>query len=143
MGEYHPVLDEKGRVAIPVKLRKAFGDSDGIDRLVITHGFDKSIMAYRVEDWDLFVKEKLVPLSQTDQKNRKTVRFLLGGAAECELDKQGRVIIPGYLLSYAEIIKEITIIGLYDKFEIWSRERYDSYKPDGETLDIYANDLNF
>ncbi len=143
MGEYHPTLDEKGRVAIPVKLRKAFGENAIVNKLIITHGFDKCIMAFREEDWKLFVEEKLIELPQSDPVNRKRIRFLLGGANECDLDKQGRMIIPVYLLEYAEIIKNVTILGLYNRIEVWGEEAYGRYKPDGETLDDFAGDLGF
>ncbi|MCP4129383.1 MAG: division/cell wall cluster transcriptional repressor MraZ [bacterium] len=143
MGEYHPTLDEKGRVAIPVKLRKAYGENAIINKLVITHGFDKCIMAFREEDWKEFVETKLVNLPQSDPKNRMRIRFLLGGACECDLDKQGRLIIPAYLQEYAEVEKELVILGLYNRIEIWGSEGYSKYKPDGEDLSVFAGDLGF
>ncbi len=143
MGEYHPTLDEKGRVAIPMKLRKAFGENSVINKLIITHGFDKCVMAYREVDWKDFVENKLVNLSQSDPKNRMRIRFLLGGACECELDKQGRIVIPGYLKEYSEMEKEVIILGLYNRIEIWSREVYNDYRPDGEALNQFAHDLGF
>ncbi|PKL17232.1 MAG: cell division/cell wall cluster transcriptional repressor MraZ [Spirochaetae bacterium HGW-Spirochaetae-5] len=97
MGEYSPALDEKGRVAIPVKLRKAFGEEASMEKLVVTHGFDKCLMAFREQEWREFVETKLMALPQSDPKNRMSVRFLIGGACECELDKQGRVVIPSNL----------------------------------------------
>ncbi|MFW5862209.1 MAG: division/cell wall cluster transcriptional repressor MraZ [Spirochaetota bacterium] len=143
MGEYHPTLDEKGRVAIPMKLRKAFGENSVINKLIITHGFDKCVMAYREEDWKDFVENKLVNLSQSDPKNRMRIRFLLGGACECELDKQGRIIIPAYLKDYSEMQKDVIILGLYNRIEVWSKEVYEDYRPDGEALNQFAQDLGF
>ncbi len=143
MGEYHPTLDEKGRVAIPIKLRKAYGESAIINRLIITHGFDKCIMAFREEEWKDFVQNKLMTLSQGEQENRMRLRFLLGGAAECDLDKQGRITVPAYLKEYAHIDKDVTILGLYDKVEIWSSDVYMDYRPDGEELDSFARELGF
>ncbi len=143
MGEYHPTMDEKGRVAIPVKLRKAFGENAAINRLIITHGFDKCIMAFRDEDWREFVETKLAPLSQEDPKNRMRLRFLLGGASECELDKQGRIMVPPYLKDYAEIRRDIVLLGLNNRIEIWSGEVYRAYRPDGESLNAFARDLGF
>jgi MraZ protein len=143
MGEYHPTLDEKGRVAIPMKLRKAFGENSVINKLIITHGFDKCVMAYREEDWKDFVENKLVHLSQSDPKNRMRIRFLLGGACECELDKQGRIIIPMYLKDYSEMQKDVIILGLYNRIEVWSKEVYEDYRPDGEALNQFAQDLGF
>jgi len=141
MGEYHPTLDEKGRVAIPMKLRRAFGENSVINKLVITHGSDKCIMAFREEDWRDFVKNRLITLPQSDPSNRMKMRVLLGGATECELDRQGRITIPSYLLAYAEIKREVVILGLYDKIEVWSGEIYGEYKPGGESLNVLAGDL--
>jgi len=143
MGEYHPTLDDKGRVAIPVKLRKAFGENAVINRLIITHGFDKCIMAFREEDWKDFVQNKLMTLSQGEQANRMRLRFLLGGAAECDLDRQGRITLPAYLKEYADIDKEVTILGLSNKIEIWSTGVYHNYKPDGKELESFARELGF
>jgi len=143
MGEYHPSIDEKGRVAIPVKLRKAYGDNAVINKLVITHGFDKCIMAFREEDWKDFVENKLIVLPQADPKNRMRLRFLLGGATECDLDKQGRLVIPAYLQKYAEVKKNIVILGLHNRIEVWSMEVYNKYKPDGASLNNFAQDLGF
>ena len=143
MGEYRPTLDKKGRVAIPVKLRKAFGSNTVIDKFIVTHGFDKCLMAFREEDWREFVEKKIVPLSQSDPKNRTIMRRLFGGAYECDLDKQGRMLIPAYLLDEAEIKKDITILGLFNRIEIWNSEIYESYKPGDKAIDIFAKDLGF
>ncbi len=143
MGEYHPVLDEKGRVAIPVKQRRAFGENFIINRLVITYGFDKCIMGFRDEDWKDFVANRLVNLPQSDPKNRMRIRVLLGGACECDLDRQGRITIPAYLLEYAGLDKEAVILGLYNRIEIWSKREYESYKPDKDEMNAFAADLGF
>ncbi|MBN1534563.1 MAG: division/cell wall cluster transcriptional repressor MraZ [Spirochaetes bacterium] len=143
MGEFHPTLDEKYRVAIPMKLRRAFGDDAVVNKLVITHGFDKCIMAFREQDWKEFVEKKLVPLAMADPMNRKRMRFLMGGASDCELDKQGRVVIPAHLLQYSEIKRDTTILGLYDRIEIWATEQYDQYKPDGSSMGDFARELGF
>lgn len=143
MGEYTPSMDEKGRVAIPIKLRKAFNEQSLIDRLVVCPGFDRCIMAFRESDWKEFVETKLAPLSQSDPKNRMRSRFLLGGASVCDLDKQGRVLVPANLLEYARIEKDIVIIGVYDRIEFWSSESYLEYKPDGDSLESFAQELGF
>lgn len=143
MGEYHPSFDEKGRIAIPARLRKAFGENAIITKLVIAPSFDKCIIAFREDEWKNFVQNKLMVLSQGEQKNRMKMRFLLGGAAECELDKQGRIMIPSNLIEYAEIDGDVTIFGVYDKIEIWSTKIYNEYKPDKDTLNVFAKDLGF
>lgn len=142
MGEYSPALDDKGRVAIPVKLRKAFGEDNLIEKLVVTHGFDRCLMAFRESDWTVFV-DKLMKLPLSDPNNRMVFRFIVGGASECELDKQGRMIIPSNLLRYADIKDDVIILGLSDKIEIWSKEVYDNYRPGGEILDHFADGLGF
>jgi MraZ protein len=143
MGEYRPSIDEKGRIAIPVRLRKAFGEERIVNTLILTHGFDKCIMAFRQDDWREFVESRLVPLSQADPKNRMRLRFLMGGAADCELDRQGRIIIPQHLKEYAEIGNEVIILGLYNRVEIWASDLYARYRPDGESLNSFAGELGF
>lgn len=143
MGEYHPTLDDKGRVAIPARLRKAFGENAVINKLIITYGFDKCIMAFREEDWREFVEKRLTPLSQSDPKNRMIMRRLFGGAYECELDKQGRMLIPANLLDEAGIKGDITILGLNNRIEIWSTEVYVEQRPGDAALDMFARDLGF
>lgn len=141
MGEYHPTLDEKGRIAIPIKLRRAFGENAIINRLVLTYGFDTCIMAFREEEWGRFVREKLVPLPQSNPTNRNWVRHLMGGAREQELDRQGRIIIPASHLEFAGIKNEVTILGLNDRIEIWATETYERYRPDQDSLNTLAGDL--
>jgi len=143
MGEYSPALDDKGRVAIPVKLRKAFGQDTPMDKLIVTYGFDKCLMAFREEEWSEFVDKKLIPLPQSNPKNRMSLRFFVGGASECELDKQGRMLIPAYLLKHAEIKEDVIILGLSNKIEIWSKEIYEKYRPEGEILESFADNLGF
>ncbi len=143
MGEYHPSLDEKGRVAVPIKLRKAFGEELIIEKLIVTYGFGKYIMAYREEDWDDFVKTKLIKASESDPDGANLVRYFVGGAFDCELDKQGRIIIPQHLKEHACIAKDVTVLGLYNRIEIWDTVMYNSSKPSGETLSTLGRDLGF
>jgi|DewCreStandDraft_4_1066084.scaffolds.fasta_scaffold260546_1 MraZ protein len=143
MGEYHPSLDEKGRMAVPIKLRKAFGDDAIINKLIVTYGFDKYIMAYREEDWADFVKNRLVRATESNPQNAMMMRYFVGGAFDCELDKQGRIIIPTHLKEHAGIKKDVTVLGLYNRIEIWDTESYNQYKPGGEKLSAFAKDLGF
>lgn len=140
IGEHRPLVDDRGRVAVPSRLRKAFGD-ELIDKLVLAPGFDRCVMAYRSCDWEKFVEEKLLVLPQNDPANRKKIRFLLGGATECELDGQGRILIPQKLKSYASIEKETVMIGVYDRIEIWDACRYDDYTPADDVIDTFAAEL--
>lgn len=140
IGEYRPVIDDRGRLAVPMKLRKAFGD-ELISRLIIAPGFDRCVMAFRLEEWEHFVQEKVVALPQDDPENRRRVRFIMGGAAECELDKQGRILVPAQLKEFAAIEKETVILGVYDRIEIWSAARYDSYRPSLDSIEDFATEM--
>lgn len=141
MGEFRPSIDEKGRVAIPARLRRAFGDSFPIQNLVLAPGFDRCVMAFREDDWRQFVETKLAPVSQSDPDHRKRMRFLLGGAHVCELDRQGRVLVPSPLVTYASLERDTVIIGMYDRIEIWNAAAFDSYRPSGDTLEEFAREL--
>lgn len=140
IGEYRPLFDDRGRLAVPMKLRKAFGE-ELINRLIVAPGFDRCVMAFRVEDWEHFVREKVIALPQDDPENRRRVRFIMGGAAECELDKQGRILIPSQLKDFAQIEKETVIIGVYDRIEVWSAERYDAYRPSLDSIEDFATEM--
>lgn len=141
MGEYRPTLDDKGRVAIPSKIRKAFEGAEPDSAYVVAPGFDRCVMAFREEDWRRFVEEKLAPHSHADPDHRKKCRFLLGGASVCELDKQGRILVPSNLSDYASLSRDVVIIGVYDRFEIWDARAYDAYRPGGDALESFARDL--
>jgi MraZ protein len=143
MGEYRPTFDEKGRIAIPARLRRAFGDDPVISSFVTAPGFDRCVMAFREEDWRRFVEEKLAPLSHADPDNRKRCRFLLGGSSVCEVDKQGRILIPAHLMEYASLSRDAVIIGVNDRIELWDAKSYDAYCPSGDALESFAKDLGF
>ncbi|MFW6365846.1 MAG: division/cell wall cluster transcriptional repressor MraZ, partial [Spirochaetota bacterium] len=112
-----------------------------ISRLIIAPGFDRCIMAYRLTEWERFVAEKVIALPQDDPENRRRVRFIMAGASECELNKQGRILIPSQLKEFAKIEKETVIIGVYDRLEIWARERYDTYRPSLDSIDDFAAEM--
>lgn len=126
MGEFLHNVDEKGRVIIPAKFRDELGSS-----FIITRGLDKSLFVYPLEEWKL-IEQNLKSLPFTKADARKFTRFFFSGAIESEVDKQGRVIIPNNLRSYAELIKECVFIGVSNRVEIWGKEIWDSYYQDAE-----------
>jgi MraZ protein len=143
LGAYKPVLDDKNRLAIPARLRKV-GNSDlSIASLIILPGCDGCIMGFKYDDWENFVKDKILALSQSDPENRKKVRFILSGAVECELDRQGRVVIPGSLKDYASIDKEVVVIGVYDRIEIWASGVYEKYIEEGSGKELISGNFGF
>ena len=121
IGEYEHSVDVKGRVIMPSKLREDIGE-----KFIVTKGLDKCLFAYSKSEWKIF-EEKLKTLPLTNKNARDFMRFILSGATECEIDKQGRFLIPSNLRGYANIDKEIVIIGVGNRVEIWNRESWTSY----------------
>ena len=121
IGEYTHSIDEKGRTSLPSKFKAEMGV-----RVFLSRGLDKTISVYTEESWKK-INEKLANLSITKEAERKFSRFMLSGAIEVELDKQGRIRIPDFLREYAGLGKKIVWTGLGDKAEIWSEERWKEY----------------
>ena len=119
MGTYQNNVDPKGRVSIPVKYREALGE-----RFFVTKGFDSCIDIYTVEEWEKFA-EKLHKLSVTKRDMRDFVRFIFGNATEVELDKQGRILLPAMLRETVGIEKEVIVMGVGNKVEIWDKVAWD------------------
>lgn len=119
MGEYTHTIDTKGRLIVPAKFREALGDE-----FVVTLGLDGCLFAYPDEEWQNFVAQlKTLPGSR---EARQLQRYFMAGAAACEVDKQGRILIPGKLREQAGLEKDIIFVGVLSKIEIWSRERWES-----------------
>lgn len=119
MGEYNHTIDAKGRLIIPSKFREIPGDA-----FVVTKGLDGCLFVYDNEEWKRF-EEKLRSLPITNKEARQFVRFFLAGATEAEVDKQGRILIPNVLREFAEITKDVVLVGVGSRIEIWSRERFE------------------
>ena len=124
IGEYEHSVDVKGRAIMPAKLRDDIGD-----KFIITKGLDSCLFTYSLNEWTNF-EEKLKSLPLTNKNARDFVRFFLSGAVECEFDKQGRFLIPGNLRDYAKLDKEIVIIGVGTRIEIWNRRDWKTYSSD-------------
>jgi MraZ protein len=136
MSQYNHTIDAKGRVIIPAKFREKLGDS-----FVITKGLDGCLYGYAKEEWSAF-EEKLGTLPITNKNSRQFTRFFLAGAAECELDKQGRILIPSVLREFAGLDKDVVLVGVASKIEIWSKERWDESNGEYETnMDDIAMNL--
>ena len=124
IGEYEHSVDAKGRVIMPAKLREDIGE-----KFIVTKGLDGCLFAYSTTEWSNF-QEKLKTLPLTNKNARDFVRFFLSGAVECEIDKQGRFLIPNNLRMYATLEKEVMIIGVGTRIEIWNREQWKQYSSD-------------
>jgi len=126
MGEYQHTIDEKGRMIIPAKFRDELGSS-----FVITRGLDQCLFVYPMSEWAVMEQKlKALPLMKSDA--RAFTRFFFSGAVECELDKQGRVNIPGNLRDHAKLEKECVVIGVSTRVEVWSKEAWDNYSQQSE-----------
>jgi MraZ protein len=109
-------IDAKNRLNIPSKYREALGC-----RCVITRGLDTNLHIYTMDDWEKQAM-KLAALPESDTKIRAFVRSFIGLATECELDKQGRILIPASLIDFAKIKKDLVTVGAINKIEVWSKE---------------------
>lgn len=126
IGEYTHTIDHKGRVAIPAKFRAKLAGG-----CVVTRGLDLSLVLYPAEEWEILAK-KLAHLPLTKPDARAFARFMLAGAMDVELDKQGRIIIPPYLRDYARLKNSVIVTGLYDRIEIWNKESWNEYREQAE-----------
>ena len=119
MGEYNHTIDAKGRLIVPSKFRETLGDT-----FVVTKGLDGCLFVYDNKEWNAF-EEKLKSLPLTNKEARQFARFFLAGAAEVEVDKQGRILVPNILREFAQISRDVVLIGVASRIEIWSKERFE------------------
>jgi len=121
-GEYEHTIDEKGRLIVPSKLRAPMKDNF-IDRFFITRGFEKCLFVFTEQEWKR-IEEKFRQLPFTKSDARNLARNFYSNASESECDKQGRILIPKRLLEYAGLKKEVIIIGVSKRIEIWDKEAW-------------------
>jgi MraZ protein len=119
LGEYEHTIDEKNRLTLPAKFRHVFGDG-----IVVTRGMDGCLFAYTPADWQTLVQTRLAKLDPLSKEGRRMQRFFYAGAAETELDKQGRVGLPAHLLSHAQLGRDVVVAGVHDHLEIWARDAW-------------------
>ncbi len=124
IGEYEHSLDVKGRLILPAKIREDMGD-----KFIVTKGLDGCLFGFSQTEWVSF-EEKLKTLPLTNKNARDFVRFFLSGATECEIDKQGRFLIASNLREYASLEKDVVIIGVGTRIEIWNKDKWKSYNSD-------------
>lgn len=133
-GEYNHTIDAKGRIIVPSKLREGLGDL-----FVITRGLEGCLFVYPDEEWKNFVSQ-LKELPGTKQA-RKLQRAFLSSAVYCDIDKQGRVLIPANLREHAALEKDVVFAGLDQRIELWSKERWDEIN-DYSDIDEAAEELS-
>lgn len=124
-GEFGHTLDRKGRLIIPSKFREALKEAYA-EKLYITRGLDKCLFLFTEEEWKVY-ESKFRAMSFTKTEHRKFKRLYFSGAQEIIPDKQGRILFPGYLKEYAGIKKDVVLIGVSDRIEIWSKDIWQEY----------------
>ncbi|NLC65636.1 MAG: division/cell wall cluster transcriptional repressor MraZ [Clostridium sp.] len=136
MGEFNHNVDSKNRIIIPSKLRESLGEA-----VIISKGLDGCLYIYPESEWKVF-EEKLKSLPMTNKNARAFVRFFYSGATEINPDKSGRALIPKSLMEYANIKTEVVSVGMIDKVEIWSKEKWEEYNDSENNMDEIAEQMN-
>ena len=132
MGEFNHSIDAKGRIIVPAKFREDLGEE-----FVVTLGLDGCLFLYPDSEWREFVEQlKHLP---GNRQARQLQRYFLAGATTCEVDKQGRILIPAKLREHAKLEKEVVFVGVLGKIEIWSKELWDANDDYGDMETIAEN----
>ena len=121
-GRYEYTIDSKGRVSVPSKFREILNQQYD-DRLVITN-YDHCLVAFPYQEWSL-MEEKVKTLPTLSKDTRAFLRFFYSSGIDCEIDKQGRLLIPQSLRDYANLQKDVILVGEGKKIEIWAKERWE------------------
>lgn len=133
MSEYNHTVDAKGRLIIPSKFREVLGEE-----FVVSKGMDGCLFVYANDAWAEF-EQKLTSLPLINKEARKFARFFLAGAAQVELDKQGRILLPASLREFAGLEKDVVLVGVGSRIEIWNKEKYEEMGEDMDMDDIAAS----
>lgn len=128
MGEYQHTIDSKGRLFIPARFRDGLGE-----KFILTKGLDGCLFAYPPQEWTI-LEQKMRSMPFTSSDVRAFVRFFFAGACECDVDKQGRILIPSNLRKHAALDREVVVVGVSLRVEIWSREKWDKYNSESAEM---------
>lgn len=123
-GRFEHTIDPKGRISIPSKFRDALLEKYD-ERLIITNDYDGNLLAYPFTEWQI-IEEKASKLPTLKRGAADFLRFFISGAAECSVDKLGRILIPPVLREYAKLEKDIILVGTLKKIEIWAKSRWET-----------------
>ena len=137
MGEYNHTIDTKGRLIIPSRFREQLGDE-----FIVTKGLDGCLFVFSKNEWQIF-EEKLRALPLTQKSTRKFTRFFVSGACMCELDKQGRILLPQTLREFAGLEKDVILAGNLNRIEIWSKANWEENSAYDDMDDIAEQMTDF
>ncbi len=124
-GEYEHSIDRKGRLILPAKFREA-AKAQFIEKFFVTRGLDKCLFMFPEEEWRS-QENKFKSMSFTKQQSRTFNRMLFSGAIDVQADKQGRVLLPQYLKDFAQIKRDVVIVGVSNRIEIWSKDKWTEF----------------
>ena len=119
LGEYEQRLDEKNRLTIPARLRDQFAGG-----VFLSRGIERCLVAFTREGWDAYTEEQVARLDPMSREGRMLMRHLFAGAALLEADKQGRIALPTTFARYAELQRDVVVVGIRDRLEIWDRDAW-------------------
>lgn len=126
IGEYQHSIDTKGRLIIPARFREGLGE-----KFVATKGLDHCLFFYPLGEWER-IEQKVKNLPFTRADVRAFVRLFFSGATECETDRQGRILLSGNLREFALIERDVVVIGVSSRVEVWSKEEWKRYNEQAE-----------
>ena len=132
-GQYNHTIDDKGRLIVPVKFREQLGEE-----FIVTKGFDPCLYVYPGAEWEN-IEERFGEITSTGKQARKFARFFFGSSTECELDKQGRVLIPSVLREYAGLKKDVVLVGVRNRLEIWDADMWIEENSDDDIEELAEN----
>lgn len=122
IGEYTHSIDEKNRISLPVKFREKMGK-----KVVVTPGLDHCLFVFTPKEWER-ISQKLSEASLGQSDNRSFSRFMFGGAVEADIDSIGRILVPDFLQSWANLKGKVSVIGVQSRVEIWNEKAWGEYK---------------
>jgi MraZ protein len=139
-GEFEHSIDRKGRLILPAKFRQT-AKNQFVERFFVTRGLDKCLFMFSEEEWRS-QENKFKNMSFTKQQSRTFNRLLFSGALEVDPDKQGRILLPQYLKDFAEIKKDVVIVGVSNRIEIWAKDTWrDFYSNSRQSFEEIAEKL--
>jgi MraZ protein len=126
IGEHAHTIDTKGRLSIPARYRRELAEG-----VIVTRGLDHCLWIYPRREWEK-IAGRLAELPISQKKSRAFARLMLAGAWDAELDSQGRILVPGYLRTYANVTKQVVVAGLYNRIEVWNEDAWHVYRQQTE-----------
>ncbi|MFN3341205.1 MAG: division/cell wall cluster transcriptional repressor MraZ [Flavobacteriales bacterium] len=130
IGEYEVKLDDKGRFVLPAGIKKQLEPTDH-DTFVVNRGFEQQLNLYTMKEWENLMSRVTKKVNQFTEEGRRLLRQFRNGAVPVSIDSSGRLLLPQNLMQYAGIKKELTVVGAFDRVELWDRSKYEQEMKEG------------